>query len=401
MNKNDKLTLIVYMAADNDLESYAMENLKQMELSNFSRINVLALVDRAEGYDETDGNWTDTRFYKISHDRTNGSNLVSKRLDCPALGISSESETELNMGNYQVLKNLVRYVESQYKTEKYALIIWGHGTGWRNSVIAEKSLAGESSVRAVAIDDKTGSYISVSELGKALENSSLSVIGFDTCFGGVIENIYELRNCADLTVASPGVTPAGGWKYREMLEKLSASDFSSDSIAEIFMTASNASATKFKNEKIENLVASFDDFCMELSIRIGSSMGRNEVFNSFRELKSYYSSSIPSELYLDLYSIAELYTDSEDDELARKASKVCSAIKLAAVTNKNENPEIGIYFADRNSTSTVSPTHPADYVKTLAKLDQCAFIKNTQWWAPTEKHDCSSLLDILFYQADD
>ena len=80
------------------------------------------------------------------------------------------------MGNYQVLKNLVRYVESQYKTEKYALIIWGHGTGWRNSVIAEKSLAGESSVRAVAIDDKTGSYISVSELGKALENSSLSVI---------------------------------------------------------------------------------------------------------------------------------------------------------------------------------------------------------------------------------
>ena len=36
-----KLTLMVYMAADNDLESYALQNLKDMEHAGFSGMNIL------------------------------------------------------------------------------------------------------------------------------------------------------------------------------------------------------------------------------------------------------------------------------------------------------------------------------------------------------------------------
>ena len=47
---------MVYMAADNDLESEAIANLKQMEHSNFGKMNVLVLLDRAEEYDRNNGN---------------------------------------------------------------------------------------------------------------------------------------------------------------------------------------------------------------------------------------------------------------------------------------------------------------------------------------------------------
>ena len=75
-----KLTLLVYMAADNDLERYALQNLKALEQADFYRINVLVLLDRAENYDETNENWTDTRLFEVMHDNTNGNSIVSKRL---------------------------------------------------------------------------------------------------------------------------------------------------------------------------------------------------------------------------------------------------------------------------------------------------------------------------------
>ena len=41
------------------------------------------------------------------------------------------------MGNYNVLKNLINFAKSEYEAEQYALIIWGHGTGWRYSALPE------------------------------------------------------------------------------------------------------------------------------------------------------------------------------------------------------------------------------------------------------------------------
>ena len=42
-NGNKKLTLMIYMAADNDLESYALANLKEIEKALIQEVNVLLL----------------------------------------------------------------------------------------------------------------------------------------------------------------------------------------------------------------------------------------------------------------------------------------------------------------------------------------------------------------------
>ena len=234
-----KLTLVVYMAADNDLESYAVSNLKAMEHAEFENINVLVLLDRAEGFDETNGDWTDTRLFELVHDETDGNLIVSRRISCPLLGLSNRVDTELDMGNPSVLWNLLNFAKNNYESDKYALIIWGHGTGWRYSAGGEGSGpgadgsrgAGAAAARAVAVDDRTGSYMSVHDMGRALKGQGFSVVGFDTCFGGVFENVYEIKNYADYTVASPGITPSGGWNYKQLLEDLSDSNFHSKTIA--------------------------------------------------------------------------------------------------------------------------------------------------------------------------
>ena len=245
-----RLTLMIYMAADNDLESYALQNLKAMERADFSGMNVLVLFDRSERYDETNDNWTDTRLFEVTHDSSNSGTIASKRLDCPPLGLSADTTTELDMGNYNNLKTFIEFAKSNYKAEQYALIMWGHGTGWRYS----------GQTKAVAFDDKSDSYISVKELGLALKDQSLCVIGFDTCFGSVFETLYELKDCAQYIVASPGLTPAAGWNYKSLLNELSATDFSPGETSCVMSRAIQVENTITKADQLDSLMNEIETF---------------------------------------------------------------------------------------------------------------------------------------------
>lgn len=388
-----KLTLIIYMAADNDLESYAISNLKQMEHADFSKMNVIVLLDRAEGYDETNENWTDTRLFEIQHDGSSSNFIYSKAIDCPPLGLKSDAKTELNLGDYNVLKNLLNFVQGEYETEKYALIIWGHGTGWKYS--STESLQN----KAVAIDDKTGTFMSVYEEGLALEKQNLSVIGFDTCFGGVFENIYELKDCSKYIVGTSDITPAIGWNYTYMLEKLSVSDFSEESIAKIMAESSSVNMSVVENSKLSLLMEKFDAFSELVSKSVTSLEERNEVFNQLINLKSFSYTKYPCELYLDLYSMADFYSQSENSAINASAGELKNILKDAGYSTKKENLEIGVFFISKISAHTVAVQHPEDYFKSENTSFQSDFIKDSNWWVPTVKGNSGSLLDKLFYVA--
>ena len=384
-----KLTLVVYMAADNDLESYAIQNLKSMEHADFEKMNVLVLLDRSTGYDETNGDWTDTRLFELMHDDTDSNLIVSKRLSCPPLGLSNKIETELDMGNPSVLWNLMNFVRNNYESEKYALIIWGHGTGWRYSNL--------NNSRAVAIDDRSGSYMSVHDMGRALRNQGLSVIGFDTCFGGVFENVYELKNHAEYTVASPGITPSSGWDYTTLLEDLSQSYFSSKEIAEIMAENSLVNSTIFTNQKLYSLMTDIEEFSKALAATINNSSARNTVYSKLISTKSYSYTQYPCDMYLDIYSLAANYKSSSDSTLSSAAKKLQKTVNSAARTNNVTNAEIGIHFIPKNGPNTTAAYHSSDYIKDTDNADQCLFIKESLWWVPTKSGESGSLLDKLFY----
>ena len=383
------LTLMVYMAADNDLESHAIRNLKAMERADFSNINVLVLMDRSQDYDETNDNWTDTRLFEVTHDTSNGSSIVSKRLDCPPLGLSQNSTTELDMGNYNVLKAFVEFTRETYQAQNYALIIWGHGTGWRYSK-AESGPGSVSASRAVAIDDKSNSYICVRELGLALMDQQLCVIGFDTCFGSVFENLYELKDCSQYIVASPGLTPAAGWDYKTLLQELSGTELSAQQIASKMAQANTREITITDTKTLDPLMTELEAFSKALSQTIVDQSTRRSVLDTLIRTKSYSYTQYPCDLYIDIFSMAQAFSQTPDEQL-RTASK-----NLADLSN---GIQTGLLLIPQTARGVLSTSHSQDYIKDSANTTQCTFIKQSEWWVPTKSGSSQSVLDKLFYQS--
>ena len=405
---NKKITLMVYMAADNDLEGYALNNLKKLENGKNENINVLVLLDRADGYDETEGNWTDTRLFEVIHDKGSGAALKSKRLDCPPLGLSATQNTELDMANSLVLKNFIEYSKEAYKAENYVLIIWGHGNGWR----------------AVTIDERSSSYMSVHDLGQAVQGQGLCVIGFDTCFGGVMENVYELKNCATYTVGCPGVTPGSGWDYGRFLEEISGSGFGARSIATAMAGSASVQTSVFVNKEIARLMTAFEGFAGELAGSITTAAQRNSVFNTLFGLRSYSYTQYPCDMYLDIGAMAECYSQNASGNGLRSAAQglkqaVERAVLAAGGTGSSSGNGgasggsgtsggggsngasgavgFGVHFIPLSGARTAASAHSEDYIKDSARNDQCAFIKESQWWVPTVEGNSGSLLDKIFY----
>jgi hypothetical protein len=67
-------TVMVYMAADNNLEPAALMDLNEMEgVGSSSNVNIVAEVDRSAEYVDTDGNWSGGRRYYIQQDQNTDS----------------------------------------------------------------------------------------------------------------------------------------------------------------------------------------------------------------------------------------------------------------------------------------------------------------------------------------
>jgi hypothetical protein len=114
------------MAADNNLESAAIADFNELEAVNLAgkQASILVLFDRGPGYDATNGDWTDTRLFEVKTDPSgNNGTIISTRLDCPQLGLSATSNTELDMADPLVLNWLIDYTKGTYTADNYGLII--------------------------------------------------------------------------------------------------------------------------------------------------------------------------------------------------------------------------------------------------------------------------------------
>lgn len=97
-------TFIIYMSADNSLEASALADFNELENAIIPKNSkVLVLLDRAEGFDATNEDWTDTRLFEIIHEKKSTNKIVSKRISCEELGLSSNSNSELNMADKNTL----------------------------------------------------------------------------------------------------------------------------------------------------------------------------------------------------------------------------------------------------------------------------------------------------------
>jgi len=219
INNTAEWTVMVYLDADNNLESAGIDDINEMEIvGSSSDVNVVVQVDRIpysvlaannEGHadDITNSNWTTTRRY-----------YITQNFDPVQINSQLKSDLgELNMGDPQTLIDFTSWAATNYPAKKYLLVIWNHGGGFRSLSLAKD----------IAWDDTSGGdKITMPELEYALSTintqmgKKIDIVGMDACFMAMTEVAYQIKDYADILVASEESEPFDGWPYDTILGEL-------------------------------------------------------------------------------------------------------------------------------------------------------------------------------------
>ncbi|UCH89718.1 MAG: hypothetical protein JSV49_03455 [Thermoplasmata archaeon] len=201
-----KWTFMVYLDADNNLESAGVEDVNEMEtVGSTDDVNILVQFDRIEEYDVTNGDWTDTKRFRIEKDED------TQAISSPVL----EDLGEINMGDPDNLIDFVLWGASNYPAEHYAVILWNHGGAFWG-VCFDDTGDGENA-DALNMTDLRYAFL---EIQKGLGGEKIDLVGFDACLMAEVAVLYQLRETTDFAVASGFVEPGDGWPYEKFLPSL-------------------------------------------------------------------------------------------------------------------------------------------------------------------------------------
>ncbi|MBN1418994.1 MAG: hypothetical protein JXP34_09475 [Planctomycetes bacterium] len=201
-------TLAVYLAADNDLESEALDDLNEMEeVLPEQGLEIIVLLDRAKEHDAADGDWTDARVFRV------------RRGDDPWT-IESEilsKPGELDLGDPKTLEGFLACAFRTFPAKRHALAIGGYGRGWQGHA-ADIDAPGARD----GFDELT-----LGELRAAIDGGAgaagipkLDLVVLDMSLMAQIEVAAEIQPLADALVASEALLPPGGLPYAAVLPAL-------------------------------------------------------------------------------------------------------------------------------------------------------------------------------------
>lgn len=416
--------ILVYMAADNNLESAAITDFNELEAVDIpDNVKILVLFDRAEGFDTSNDDWYGTRLYEVKNDE-NGRNIeiVSRQIDCDKLGLKCGQGSELDMGNKETLAGFLKFAVDEYESSNYALIIWGHGDGWRGDDKFSGNLyesKAEADGRAFSIDDGNDSFLTLNEMRlgieQAMEGRKLNFLGFDTCFGATMEVAYEFKDCAKILAGTSGITANGGWNYESLFSDFFSSDLTELRMAECAMEqyyqqykkTNYASFITVNLEKFQNVYAAFNDWCDAVNRVITDKMTQlavREFMCDSDQIYAYYSPAASGsyEYFIDVFDLCSkldllLCTENIFEQtLVLQEALLAAVIESWAKDESKSFISMGVLLNRFSSDKTPCSSHPESYYYMSRELGQNLFTKDSSSWAPTYGRNIS-LLDKIFY----
>lgn len=239
-----KWTFMVYLAGFNNLAEFAVTDLDEMrEIGSGDEVRIAAFVKR-QGED--------------------GARCLI--IEKGGVAEAPEPLGDADSGSPQTLLDFIRWVKRQAPADRYALIIWNHGSGWQPddlnslyqnvrgrlgstgvtprefgvissqpigralfSTTVEKVLElPTSGDRGIASDDGTGHSLDTIELSNVLAvaheelGGPLELLGMDACLMSNQEVAYQAAAHVRFVVASEDLEPGDGWPYTDILRRLSA-----------------------------------------------------------------------------------------------------------------------------------------------------------------------------------
>ena len=202
-----KWTFMVYLDADNDLEKFGINDFLEMaQVGSDSNVNIVVQFDRksgGQGDDDRYGNWTSTKRFYVTQNLT------------PESANAVMDLNEVNMGDPQSIIDFVNWSKTNYPAQNYALVLWNHGSGWKESSVEKIPL------KAVCEDETDNDILWMNEVGNALNTiGNVDLIGFDACLMGMVEVAYEIKDYGQVMVGSEETEPGYGWPYNTVLQAL-------------------------------------------------------------------------------------------------------------------------------------------------------------------------------------
>ena len=246
-----KWTVVVYVQASNSLNNFAGKNFADMAtVGSTADTNVLI------------------QWYKPGHE-----GIWRYKVEKGHLSLDSHLKINTDGSSAKDLIDAMTWAVKKYPAENYGLILWNHGVGildpvWGESIMKVSAHRVKDNPRAVIegitqtipshlepeefdsletigyrgilFNERTQTYMDNQALIFALETiknsllkgKKLKLLGMDACLMQMAEVCYQVRNYADLLIASQEVELASGWNYAHFLNALTQTNNTPAQIAQ-------------------------------------------------------------------------------------------------------------------------------------------------------------------------
>ena len=363
-----KWTFMVYMAGDNNLDGAALRDIAEMARAGSTKdVNILVQLDRIED--------NLTRRFRI----TQGGGF---KKDCV------ESFGDTNTGDPKILYDFVKWAADNYPADRYALILWNHGSGWwedaksravgpAQDVISPRSAPHDAAPpdqvsapsarlegptdpsaaqevrrkryrplfrhpppqehRSICYDDTSG--------GDALDNRELRVVlagicallgrkidllGMDACLMNMVEVAYQLRESVNVIVGSEIEEPFDGWPYAEILTRLIARPRQDAAALARWIVKSYLLSYKGKDETVTQSaldVSRIGEMTAKVDALSASLLAALDTDSKLIEAAWRRSPRFYDDNYIDLACFAKSLRKKADAELQAKVVDLIAALK--------------------------------------------------------------------------
>lgn len=398
-----KTTCMIYVAADNDLRSFAARNIKQMaEIGSNEHLNIVVHLDICIA-----GNNKITRRYLIEKDK-----ITLLNADDP--------ETQrMNSGAIKTLTSFCQWAIEEFPAENYILFLWDHATGAidpaTGRIIDPSELFNfnpdinkyeldrriefldfleikSNDYRGICWDETFNDYLTNQKLDAALNEictqylggKKFAIIGFDACLMAMVEIANIMKKYADIMVGSQEVELGTGWPYHKVLAPLAEGTRSFQSSAQKMVQAYEQAYNKITNDYTQsavdlqyadsiedniNAIASLLIQALKLqkssSVKIAIQASRNRLLcthfdePSYIDLHHFYTNLL---LNTGRFKLSDPETESTlikklEEELKKGLALIEQSVIANAVgKNLSKARGLSIYFPERRIHSSYKKT---------------------------------------------
>ncbi len=261
---------------------------------------------------------------------------------------------DADMGDYKRVAEFVQWSKKTFPAKKYMLVLWNHGLGWIDPVMAQAPSGTGTSNKGILFDDETKNYVRTAQLGEMMRQAGyVDVLMQNACLQQMAEVLYEMKDYTGLFVGSEETMLAQGFDYEKLLT---------------FMNANTA----FTNEQLSGWLMNWYKEFYAAGMSVGPlTVPLTDMTGTLSTVRPAALDRLPG--YLDAFAGAAM---RNNEEQAVKAA-VGSVIRFTSLDPKNDKKKLISAYADLYDFAALFDANAKSQETRLAAQNLMGFIKNT------------------------